>query len=354
MAEKQIRIGIVGAGANTRLRHIPGLREVSGVEIVGVVNRTAASTERVAHEFAISKTFPTWQELVASPDIDAVVIGTWPNLHCEVTCAALAAGKHVLCEARMSRNLAEAKQMLAASQARPDLIAQIVPSPFGLASGPFVESMIRDHYLGDLREVVVLGANDQFWDYSKPLHWRQDAELSGKNILAMGILHETLMRWVPEPVQVIAQAELFEPTRPLPAENRFAPVTVPDCVQVLAELRGGARVIYHMSGTVLFGPGIQIHLYGSRGTVKIQFADGKEIVNCGRAGDSGLQQLDMPAEEQGRWQVEADFIAAIRGERQVTLTDFKTGVEYMEFTEAVSLSIERGAAVALPLDESDT
>ncbi len=350
MAEQQIRVGIVGAGTNTRLRHIPGLREVSEVEIVGVVNRTAQSSERVAQEFAIPRTFATWQELVASPEIDAVVIGTWPNLHCEVTCAALAAGKHVLCEARMARNLAEARQMLAAAQARPELVAQLVPSPFGLNCGQFVEGMIKDHFLGDLREVVVLGANDQFWDYSKPLHWRQDAEVSGRNVLALGILHETLMRWAPQPVQVLAQAELFEPTRPQPSENRFAEVTIPDCVHLLAELQGGARAIYHLSGVALFGPGLQIHLYGSRGTIKVLFQNGNEIVHCGRAGDTELRQIDLPSEEQGRWQVEADFIAAIRGERKVILNDFKTGVAGMEFTEAVALSIEQGAAVSLPLD----
>lgn len=352
MADQQIRVGIVGAGANTRLRHIPGLREVSGVEIVSVANRTMASTERVSKEFDIPKTYATWQELVAAKDIDAVVIGTWPNLHCEVTCAALAAGKHVLCEARMARNLAEAQQMFAVSQAHPELVAQLVPSPFGLACGPFVHGLVKDHYLGDLREVVVLGANDQFWDYSKPLHWRQDAELSGRNVLALGILHETLSRWAPAAVRVMAQAELFEPTRPLLSENRFGEVTIPDCVHVLAELQNGARAIYHLSGTTLFGPGLQIHLYGSRGTIKVSFQNGTETVLCGRAGDTELVPLEMPVEELGSWQVEADFIAAIRGESKVKLNDFKTGLEGMEFTEAVALSIEQGGAVSLPLDET--
>ncbi len=54
----------------------------------------------------------------------AVCIGTWPNLHAEVTVAALERGKHVLCEARMACNLTEAKRMLAASEARPQLVAQ--------------------------------------------------------------------------------------------------------------------------------------------------------------------------------------------------------------------------------------
>ena len=46
MANGVIRVGLVGAGANTRLRHIPGIREQQGVEIVGVANRSRESGER--------------------------------------------------------------------------------------------------------------------------------------------------------------------------------------------------------------------------------------------------------------------------------------------------------------------
>ena len=48
--------------------------------------------------------------------------------------------------------------------------------------------------------------------------------------------------------------------------------------------------------------------------------------------------MPIPDELRGGWQVEADFVAAIRGERPVTHTDFATGVRYMQFTEAVARS----------------
>src|SRR5919199_175874 len=128
-----IRIGVVGAGGNTRLHHIPKLKKIDGVEIVSVANRSRASSARVAQEFGIPRVHDHWQELVNDPGIDAVVIGTWPYMHCPVTLAALAAGKHVLTEARIAMNAAEARQMLAASRAHPALVAQIVPGPFTLA-----------------------------------------------------------------------------------------------------------------------------------------------------------------------------------------------------------------------------
>jgi predicted dehydrogenase len=241
--------------------------------------------------------------------------------------------------------------MVAAAQSQPKLVAQVVPSPFGLVSGKSIKSLLDDHFIGDLREIIVIGADSVFWDYTKPLHWRQDAELSGKNILTLGIMHETLMRWAPPPVQVFAQAETFEPTRPVPSENRYADVTVPDSVQILTEHKGGARGIYHFSGVILHGPGLQIHLYGSRGTMKVQFDKGQERLFVGRANDKELFEATIPPEEQGKWQVEADFIASIREGKPVTLTDFKTGLGYMEFIEAVSRSVESNAPITLPLDE---
>lgn len=343
-----IRIGIVGAGDNTKRKHIPGFRNIDGVEISGVVNSTAESTAAVAEEFNIPKQYGTWQELVADEDIDAVLIGTWPNLHCEITCTALKAGKHVLSEARMARDLAEADQMLAASKEYESLVAQVVPSPFGLKCGPMMNGLIKDHFLGDLREIVVLGASDMFWDYSKPIHWRQDSELSGKHILSLGILYETLIRWAPEATRVFAQTELFEPNRPDPENSSFQDVSVPDSVQIVTEHKGGARGMFHISGVILFGPGLQIHLYGSRGTIKIEFNGDEERVLAGRAEDIELKEVNIPDDELGGWAVEADFIAAIRGEKKVELNDFATAMKYMEFIEAVDSSASQNAPVDVP------
>ncbi|MCA9023968.1 MAG: Gfo/Idh/MocA family oxidoreductase [Planctomycetaceae bacterium] len=346
MSVQKVRVGIVGAGANTRARHFPGFQSIDGVEVTGVCNRTPESTKRVAREFNIPRQYSDWKDLIAADDVDAVLIGTWPNLHCEITCAALEAGKHVLTEARMARNLQEAKQMLAASEQHPDLIAQVVPSPYGLTCGPLVEQLIRDRFLGDFRELVVLGADDIFWDYSIPLHWRQDQEISGLNVLAMGILHETALRWSPPPVHVFAQSHIFEPQRPNLQTGEYSDVTVPDSVQILTQLEGGGRGLYHISGITLFGPGKQIHLYGSRGTIKIEF-EPEERVFVGHHGDSTLKAIEIPEAQRGQWRVEEEFIGAIRGEEKVVLTDFATGVKYMDFVDGVSRSSAEAKVVAL-------
>ena len=112
MAIESVRVGLIGAGRNTRDRHIPGFQSVPGVEIGAVANRSRASGQRVADAFNIPTVYDDWEELLDDESLDAVCIGTWPYMHRTLTLAALASGKHVLCEARMAMNAREAHEML--------------------------------------------------------------------------------------------------------------------------------------------------------------------------------------------------------------------------------------------------
>jgi predicted dehydrogenase len=353
---QRIRIGLIGAGANTRLRHIPGLRAVEGVEITAVCNRRPESTQAAMREFNIPKAFAQWEQLIADPDIDAVVIGTWPYLHCPITLAALPAGKHVLTEARLSMNAAEAHRMLKAARQHVPLITQVVPSPFGLKGHDVMKNLLDAGYLGELREVHVCHFNAALADAEAPLSWRQDATLSGYNMLTLGIVHETLLRWTPPPILVEAQVQAHIAARIDPETSLRRAVGTPDSVQVLAVLANGARATYHFSGVTPFGQNASIHLFGSDGvlcydllTDRIRGASRRAGASAARLAD--LVDIPIPAEQARAWSVEADFIAAIRQGRAIEFATFEAGVAYMEFTEAVARSAETSEAIALPLEE---
>jgi predicted dehydrogenase len=348
MATDLIRMGIVGLGGNCRLRHIPGLRLCPQVQIAAACNRRRESTVAAAKEFGIPKIYDDWAELIADPEIDAVLIGTWPYLHCPITLSALDAGKHVLVEARMATSADEARTMLAASRAHPEIVCQIVPSPFGLRADRLMKQLIGSGFLGELREIVVLGTSDALADSHTPLTWRQTSAFSGMNMLTLGILHETLIRWVPDPVRVLAQAHAFTHQRVDPASGMLVRVGTPDSVQVLTTLETGARGIYHVSGVTRFGPGNQIHLYGSEGTLKYELAPNDRLLGAHR-GEPELHEILVPPEQEYGWRVEEEFVAAIRGQPRSTFTDFATGLRYMEFTEAVARSAASSQAVELPL-----
>jgi predicted dehydrogenase len=355
MAHKNLRVGLVGAGGNTRARHIPGLRALPAVEIVAVCNRRPASTEAAAREFGIPRTYERWQDLVADPELDAVVVGTWPYLHCPITLAAFEAGKHVLTEARMSLDAAEAHRMLAASRRYPHLVAQIVPSPFGLKGHDVMADLIEKGYLGALREIYVYSQTHNLADPAAPLSWRQDAALSGYNMLDLGILHETLLRWAPRPMRVTAQVHAFIPSRIDPQSGVHRGVGTPDSVQALAVLTNGVRALYHLTGTAPAGHGTGIVFYGSEGILRYDLKADRIWGARGPApnsqGGTVLEEIPIPEARAGAWRVEADFVDSIRTASPVRLTDFEAGVAYMEFTEAVARSAQRGECIDLPLEE---
>jgi predicted dehydrogenase len=201
-----------------------------------------------------------------------------------------------------------------------------------------------------LREVTVTAANDSLADAERPLSWRQVHELSGFNMLSLGIVHETLTRWIPHPVRVFAQVQAFVPERLDPATGMRRQVGTPDSVQVLTVLENGAHAVYHFSGVARFGAGTQIQLYGSEGAIKYELAPHDRLWGA-RRGESVLREIEVPPGEELGWRVEEEFVAAIRGEGTIEFTDFAAGVRYMEFTEAVARSAAAGEPIELPLDE---
>lgn len=341
MSEQPIRVGIIGAGANTRTRHIPGLQAIDGVQIMGVSNRTPESSQQVADEFGLPAIYENWWDVTDAGDLDAVVIGTWPYMHHPATVRALEAGKHVMVEARMAMNLTEARDMLAAAQANPHLVAQIVPSPMTLGVDKTIQRLLAEGYLGDVLAVEIRAGNS-FMDPDAPLHWRQNIDLSGLNIMSMGIWYEALMRWVGEATEIVALGKTFTPMRP-DSDGVLRAVHIPDHLDVTGNLACCAQLRLTISSvTGLAGPDMAT-LYGSTGTLR--FTGGK--LYGGQSGDEALQPVNIRPEDEGGWRVEEEFINAIRGQETITHTDFATGVKYMAFTEAVTRSMKERCLIPI-------
>ncbi len=345
MPNDEVRVGLIGAGRNTRDRHIPGFHKVEGVEIVSVANRSRESGQRVADQFNIPQVYDNWRDLLDDDSINAVCIGTWPNMHRTLTVAALEAGKHVLCEARMAATAQDAREMLAASRRRPDLTTQIVPSPLSFRVDNVLQEMINDGYLGELLSVNLQSLGLDFVDADSPLHWRQNRDISGFNILNMGIWYEAMIRWVGRATRVMAMGKVNVPYR-RDESGALHGVSIPDHVDILCELANGAQAHLQFSAATGLSTGNEVWLHGSEGTIRL---DHRLNIYAGKRGDHALTEVPIPEEKQGFWRVEEEFVNAIRGNEEVTRTPFEVGVHYMEWTEAVSRSAQTGQAVPLPL-----
>jgi predicted dehydrogenase len=345
-----IRIGIIGAGAICRTRHIPGLQKIPGVSVVAVSNRTPESAKKIAGEFNIPETIDKWEDLLARKDIDAVFIGTWPYMHKEMSVAALTAGKHVFCQARMAMNLAEAKVMCFAAKKNPKLVAMICPPPTRMPFEPFVKKLLADGELGTITAVELLavsGANTN----ESAIHWRERKEFSGKQIMAMGIYAETLNAWVGPYEELSARTIIAIPqkTDASSGGNKTERIRVPQGVMITGRLANGAIAIEHHLGLAMdkTTPCDRLTIWGLKGTLRYTFGATIEVAKVGEA----LKAVDVPAELKRDWWAEDEFIAAVRNARagqpfSVT-PDFAEGLLYMQKVEAVHEASGNGKSVKL-------
>src|SRR5262249_21423638 len=252
MTDKPIRVGFVGAGGNTKLHHIPKLKAQPGVELVAVANRSKESSERVAKEFGIARVASDWREVANGGAIHAIVIGPSTSMHREITEASLAAGKHVLCEARMAMNAAEGRSMLAASRKAPNLVAQLVPAPQMLEVDSTVKRLLSERYVGDVLALDIHAAQGTFVDEA-PLHWRQGILLSAKHALTRGIWYAPLRRCRGPAGRVTAMTKVAVPHR-RDESGAMREVKIPDHVEILAEMGKGAIAHLRFSSVTGLGP----------------------------------------------------------------------------------------------------
>ncbi|MQF94539.1 MAG: Gfo/Idh/MocA family oxidoreductase [SAR202 cluster bacterium] len=355
MQDGIIRVGLIGAGANTKLRHIPGLREQEGVEIIAVANRSRESGAAVASEYEIPIVYDNWLELMESDEIDAVCVGTWPYMHRTLVMAALENDKHVLTEARMAMDAQEAHDMLDAARQFPHLVTQIVPAPQTLQVDQTVQEIIASGELGQLLALRLrvcdyhgrADRSDTFMNTEGHLHWRQNRDYSGYNIMGMGIWYEQLMRYVGPATKVMAMTRVFTNNRK-DDNGIMRGVSVPDHVNVLCEFASGVQADLSWSTVTGMSTGSELWIFGSEGTLKLEGPPFDKVF-VGKPGDTEFSVREIEESKRGKWQVEQDFINSIRNGAPVTHTPFDVGVQYMEFTEAVTRSAQSGQAIYLPL-----
>ena len=333
MAQKsnnKLRMGIVGAGNIVKTRHLPALKKNPDVEIVAVSNSTYESSEQFCKENLPSATpMANWADLLALPYLDIIWIGTPPYMHSAVTMSALEAGKHVFCQARMSMDLAEAEEMLAASKRFPELVTMLCPPPFGMRADLLVKKLLAENFIGKPHAVRLQSFTGTYLNPEAPAHWRQKIEISGLNVLTLGIYVEVMQRWLGDIAGVFARGKI------LTAERRGYQVIVPDMLNVLCVFENGAEGELEFSGVHAGAPNDRLRIFGDRGALLYDFTN--ERVRSVKYGGREMEDLDVPKELTTEWRVEDDFISAVKSKgRMKPRPSFEDGVRYMRVVQAVA------------------
>jgi predicted dehydrogenase len=326
----KLRVGIVGAGGIVKSRHLPAFKRRPDVEIVAVSNSTYESSEKFCRENTPEATpMRNWADLLAVPDLDIIWIGAPPYMHSAVTISALEAGKHVFCQARMAMDLAEAEEMLAASKRCPELVTALCPPPYGMRADLLVKKLLGENRIGTPHHVRLKSFNGAWLNPDAPAHWRQRAEISGLNVLTLGIYVEVLQRWLGDITGLFARGKIITPVR------QGYEVVIPDLLDVICVFENGAEGVLEFSGIDAFSPGDRLEIYGDRGTLIYDFAT--DIVQLGKVGEKDLRVVDLQADLTTEWRVEDNFLDAVRSRGRVRpRPDFEEGVRYMRVVQAAA------------------
>src|SRR5438309_7963757 len=229
---KKIGIAIIGCGGITLQNHLPGLALCPEAKLVALCDSDAERLQKAGRQTGINVTATRYEEIVKRDDVEAVIIATPNFAHAPTALAAIAAGKHVLCEKPLALNDAEAKQMADAAE-------QAGVRHMTAFTYRFVPAM---RYLSHLVKRGDLGqpyhyrsCRLQDWG-ARDLGWRQVKKLAGT-----GELGDMLSHRIDFAQHLIASmTRLVANTKRLVDDRGGHVSDLEDWVAILADFEGGA------------------------------------------------------------------------------------------------------------------
>jgi predicted dehydrogenase len=178
MTDPSPRVAVIGAGMVGRA-HANAYRNAATVfapgrpapRLVAVADTHEPFAVDAAARYGFERTETDWRAVIDAPDIDAVTVAVANNLHREIVEAALAAGKHVLCEKPLAPSVDDAQAMVDAAAAT-DRVAAV---GFTFRRSPALNAIreqVRDGGLGRVRHIVGNYFTDYGFDPQRPMSWR--------------------------------------------------------------------------------------------------------------------------------------------------------------------------------------
>lgn len=237
-----------------------------------------------------------WKELLKRDDVQIVDICTPGDTHAEIAIAALAAGKHVLCEKPLANSVAEAEAMADAARAAAEHGVRSMVG-FNYRRVPAVtlaRDLVAQGRLGEVRHVRARHLQDWLVDPEHPLEWRMRKDKAGSGALGdLGahIIDATQFVTGRKITGVSGLSRTFISDRPLPDRSGTGRVTVDDAVLFTAGLEDGALASFEATR---FATGsknaLQLEVNGSLGSLRFDFEAMNEL---------WFHDGTLPAEEAG-------------------------------------------------------
>jgi predicted dehydrogenase len=271
-----LSVGVIGCGYAAEI-HVDALRSLPQVNVAAVADIDESARRAIAARGGGVKAFADYRALLNEPGIDAVAILTPPHLHLEMTTAALDAGKHVMLEKPITRDLKEADQLLERAAGSPSKVIVGYNLRFHRQLQE-ARRRIRDGEVGTVE--FVRGVASSTYQFGRRFpEYRKRRDLGGGTLIELAVHHFDLWRYLlgEEVDEVVAMS------RSTLGDDTTA--------TVIASMASGAMV------TSAFSEGAaeqnEIEIYGDRGRIRATLyrADGFDLVPSGAYEGHPLRRL---------------------------------------------------------------
>jgi predicted dehydrogenase len=234
-----IRVGVIGLGIGRH--HIRGYQSHPAAEVVAIADLDEARLASVGAEYGIKGRYNSAEQLLAETELDVVSVATPNNVHKTLTCAALEAGSHVLCEKPMALNAAEGREMLAAAQKAGKRLMIDFSYRFGEQSQA-LKAQVDSGVLGEIYFARTL------WHRRRGLPrfggwFGQKAMSGGGPLIDLGVHRLDLALWLmgyPKPVWVLGST--YNPIAGALAKEQGVQFDVEDLAVALIRFENGATL----------------------------------------------------------------------------------------------------------------
>ena len=201
---RKIRFGVLGAAKIARTKVVPAMQLGQYTEVTAIASRDAAKAKAAAAELGIAKSYGSYEELLADPDIDAIYNPLPNHLHVPWSARAAEAGKHVLCEKPLALNSDEIRSLIAVRDRTGVKMSEaymVLTHPQWLRA----REIVRSGEIGELRSFV-----SAFSYFNRdPKNVRNVEEWGGGAVMDIGCYPITMSRFIfgEEPVKVASFIE---------------------------------------------------------------------------------------------------------------------------------------------------
>ena len=321
---QRLRFGILSTARIATVKVIPAMQQGDHTTVAAIASRSLEKAARVAKDLDIPHAFGSYEELLASSEIDAIYNPLPNHLHVPWSIKALEAGKHVLCEKPIGLNVAEAEELLAVAKRFPQLK---VMEAFMYRYHPqwqTAKSMVQAGRIGEIRTIQTFFA--YFNDDAANI--RNNSELGGGALMDIGCYAISLSRFLFD----------AEPNRALGRVERHPHFGTDVLTSGILEF--GDRTSTFTCGTLL-APYQRVQLVGDRGRIEIEIpfnAPPDKQCRLWFQHDDGIDEITFPICDQ--YTIQGDLFARAVLEDTPVPTPLEDAVANMRVIEAINHSAQ--------------